>query len=57
MEGSANEHPGAQLVGRRRCAGAGFSFIELLLCVAVMAALGSMALPGFRTSWLRNFFE
>lgn len=46
MEGKSGD-------GRRspHCGG-GFSFIELLACVAAIALLGGLALPGFRSAWL-----
>ncbi len=31
---------------------AGFSLIELLACIAVVAMLGGLALPGFHAAWL-----
>ena len=32
--------------------GTGFSLVELLLCVAVVAVLGGLVLPGFQGAWL-----
>lgn len=37
---------------RPLCAG-GFSLIELLVCVAVVALLGGLAMPGLQGAWLR----
>jgi type IV pilus assembly protein PilE len=37
---------------RGNARGSGYSMVELLCCVAVVALLGGLALPGFNGAWL-----
>ena len=43
---------GTGSIRRRRGRRAGFSWVELLACVAVTATLAALALPGFHAAWL-----